>query len=251
MKDVLLVEETFRESPGDDVGVSHAILQSVANGEISDVIRIHAPARVLAFGMADRIQTGYQDALRVARAHRFQPIERLAGGRAAVFHEQTLAFSWASKQQDSRIGISDRFELISNLLVTAFQALGVNAQVGEVPGEYCPGEYSVNIDSQIKVMGVGQRLVRGAAHVGGVIVVDGGPAISDVLIPVYRALHMDWDPRTAGSLADFAPHLTSSDVRNAVVEVLSGRFNFEHTSLPLDVVEKGKELGVGHIPAAA
>ena len=37
-------------------------------------------------------------------------------------------------------------------------------------------------------MGVGQRLVRGAAHVGGVVVVDQGDRIRDVLLPVYDAL---------------------------------------------------------------
>jgi hypothetical protein len=51
-------------------------------------------------------------------------------------------------------------------------------------------------------MGVGQRLVRGAAHVGGVIVVQDARRIRDVLVPVYDALGLTWDPATAGSIED-------------------------------------------------
>ncbi len=250
MNDVLLVEETFRESPAHDIGVSHAILDAVASGEIADVFRIHTPARALAFGMADRIQSGYQNAVRVASAHRYYPVERLAGGRAAVFHENTLAFSWASRQEDPRAGITDRFELISNLMTTAFRALNIDAQVGEVPGEYCPGEYSVNVGGHQKVMGVGQRLVRGASHVGGVIVVRDGASIRDVLIPIYRALKIDWDPRTVGTLSNHVANINASDVRNAVVDVLGSRFDLEHTSLPTDIVERGRELAPKHVPEA-
>ena len=39
--------------------------------------------------------------------------------------------------------------------------LGVDARVGEVPGEYCPGAFSVNARGRIKLAGVGQRLISG------------------------------------------------------------------------------------------
>ena len=55
----------------------------------------------------------------------------------------------------------------------SFRRLGVDARVGEIPGEYCPGAYSVNARGVKKLMGVGQRLVPSAAHVGGVVVVNG------------------------------------------------------------------------------
>src|SRR5207244_3727585 len=79
------------------------------------------------------------------------------------------------------------------------------ARGGEGPGEYCPGEHSVNARGQVKVMGVGQRLVATAAHVGGVIVVSGAERIRQVLVPVYEALGLTWDPSTVGALADEVP----------------------------------------------
>jgi octanoyl-[GcvH]:protein N-octanoyltransferase len=80
--------------------------------------------------------------------------------------------------------------------------LGVDARVGEIPGEYCPGEYSINARGRTKLVGVGQRIIKGASHIGGVIVVDGAERIRDVLVPVYDALGLDWEPDTAGSVAD-------------------------------------------------
>ncbi|MFO7548272.1 MAG: hypothetical protein R6X29_05295, partial [Acidimicrobiia bacterium] len=65
--------------------------------------------------------------------------------------------------------------------------------------------------------GVGQRLVRGAAHVGGVVVVDGSGHIREVLEPVYRALGLDWNPATVGDLASEAPGVDLEVVRTAIL----------------------------------
>ena len=71
-------------------------------------------------------------------------------------------------------------------------SLGVDARVGEVAGEYCPGEFSVNARGAAKLAGIGQRVVVGGAHVGGVIVVRGAGRIREVLTPIYEALEIDW-----------------------------------------------------------
>jgi hypothetical protein len=57
-------------------------------------------------------------------------------------------------------------------------------------------------------MGVGQRIIEGAAHVGGVIVVSGSDRVREVLVPVYRALGLEWNPDTVGSLEDDIPGMT-------------------------------------------
>jgi lipoate-protein ligase A len=178
-------------------------------------------------------------------------VERLAGGRAAVFHEHTLAFSLATPEHDPKTGIEARFTAMADLMVEAFESLGIDARVGEMPGEYCPGRWSVNVGGKVKVMGVGQRLVRGAAHVGGVVVVDDGERIRDVLIPVYRALEIDWDPRTTGSLADRAPGLDNAKVTKAIVTAMSRRHELIPGSLPSHVVEAAHDLLPDHLPRVA
>lgn len=251
MNQVLVADTGYPEHPALDVAVSHAVLLAVARGEIGPVFRLHTPSRVLAFGMADRINTGYQNATRVAAAHGFAPVQRLAGGRAAVFHESTLAFSWAVPEADPRTGITDRFIRISSLMRDAFRALDIDARVGMVPGEYCPGDYSVNVGGKVKVMGVGQRLVRGASHVGGVIVVEDAGSIRDVLIPVYRALGIDWDPRTTGALADQSAGTGVGQVSKAVVDRLSEMTTVVMGTIPEEIVNRGRELVQDHLPEAA
>lgn len=245
------VDASHTDEPALDTGISHAIVRAVGEGRLGETFRLHRAARIVAFGRQDRLTAGYTEAVRAARDGGYLPVERLAGGRAAVFHEDTLAFSWAVPASQPREGITERFEVISRMLADSFRDLGADARVGEIPGEYCPGAYSVNIGGVAKVMGVGQRLVRGAAHVGGVIVVDGGRRIADVLTPVYQALGLEWDPRTSGDLADHVPAVTISDVASAVMSRLAIHDAIVPTSLPDWIVAEGRDLAPGHIAPAA
>ena len=234
-----------------DVAISHAILSEVSDGELGPTLRLHVPGPMVAFGKADRVTEGYEAAVRAARAHGFDAVERLAGGRAAVFHESTIAFSLALPEPEPKSGIEERFEMISSLMADAFESLGVDARVGEIPGEYCPGRWSVSVGGRVKVMGVGQRLVRDAVHIGGVVVVDEGDRVRDVLIPVYRALGLDWDPRTAGSLADRSPGLSVELVMERIRDQFGHRYTIVESRLPAEVLDRAEGLLEGHLPKVA
>lgn len=234
-----------------DTAVSHAVLSAVSEGRIGGILRLFVPGPVVAFGLADRFATGYRFAVRAAEAHGFDAVERLAGGRAAVFHENTLAFAWAIPDPDPKVGIEERFSAVASIMADAFESLGVDARIGSLPGEYCPGEWSINVGGRVKVMGVGQRLVRGAAHVGGVVVVDEGDRIRDVLVPVYRSLGIDWDPRTAGSLAERAPGLNTVVVSDAIVDSFASRYSLERGVLPDSILGRAGELVADHLPEVA
>jgi lipoate-protein ligase A len=248
---LVLVTDAYPDNLALDVAVSHAALEAVARGEIGAVLRLHVPGAVVAFGRSDRAHPGYPQAVRAALANGFGAVERLAGGKAAVFHEHTISFALATPEADPKTGIEDRFSEMAGIMVEAFESLGVDARIGEVPGEYCPGRWSVNVGGKVKVMGVGQRLVRGAAHVGGVVVVDDGERIRDVLIPVYRALEIDWDPRTTGALADRAPGLDDAKVIRAIVAAVSRRYDLVPGTLPPGVIEEAQRLLPEHLPRVA
>ena len=64
----------------------------------------------MAFGKRDVVTAGYPEAVRAARAGGFEAIEGVAGGRAAVFHEDTIAFAHATPDADPRSRIDERFE---------------------------------------------------------------------------------------------------------------------------------------------
>jgi lipoate-protein ligase A len=156
---------------------------------------------------------------------------RLAGGRAAVFTRQTLGFAWCIPDADPRAAIGARFEEIATAVAEALRGLGVDARVGAVPGEYCPGDYSVNARGQTKLMGVGQRIVKGAAHVGGVIVLGASERIRDVLVPVYERMRFAWDPASVGSIEDEIGSVPRDAVIEALLAELAKRHDVERAQM--------------------
>jgi lipoate-protein ligase A len=227
-----LHRDSFPDDPALDTAVSRAILDRVAAGELPETARIGRPGPMVAFGRQDVASRLYAAAARAAREGGFEAVERLAGGRAAVFHEGTLAFAHATAENEPQAGIYARFEATAELMTVAFRRLGVDARMGEVPGEYCPGGYSVNAGGRTKLAGIGQKLIKGAAHLGGVLVVRDSERIRRVLVPVYRALGLEWDPATAGSVEDETGERSLDALEAALLEELSARYELEE--LPLD-----------------
>jgi lipoate-protein ligase A len=171
---------------------------------------------------------------------------RLAGGRAAVFHHGTLAFAHATPDDRPTRGTRERFERTGEWLVAALKRLGVDARVGEIPGEYCPGAFSVNAGGRIKLAGVGQRLIAGAAHLGGVLVVRDTAAVRNVLIPVYQALGLDWDPATTGSVEDEVPGITLDRAIDAILTELEGRYELTDGDFDEETLARARELEGQH-----
>src|SRR6185436_412499 len=114
-------------------------------------------------------------------------------------------------------GTHERFATEGARLAGALASLGVDARVGEVPGEYCPGAYSVNARGRVKLIGTAQRLVRGGALLGASIVVGDGPGVRAVLREVYAALELEWDDATAGAVDEEVPGVTLDAAEHAVV----------------------------------
>ena len=93
-----------------------------------------------------------------------------------------------------------------------------------MPGEYCPGAWSVNARGRTKLAGIGQRMIAGGAHAGGVLVVTGSDLLREALEPVYAALELDWDPATTGSVEDEVPGVDLDDVERAILAELAAEF---------------------------
>jgi lipoate-protein ligase A len=249
LRRIRLIREAFPEPPARDTAVSHAILRQVSEGLQSETLRLHRPGDIVAFGPKDRLAPGFGLAIEAARVAGFGSVQRLAGGRAAVFTTESIAFSWAIPDPVPRKGIRARFAELAAMVAGAFQDLGIDARVGEVPGEYCPGEHSVNARGRTKLMGVGQRLVQRAAHVGGVVVVDGAARVRDVLVPVYRALEVDWDPATVGSLANEVPGLTWEQAERAILARFARAYELEEDTLTAPVLDLATSLEPHHLAA--
>lgn len=198
-------------------GLTRAVLYETAAGRSPETLRLYRPRRVVAFGRRDVSSPGFRRAVRAAGEAGYQSVVRSAGGRAAVFHPGTIAFAWARPDPEPARGVTDRYRLVSGVIRDALASLGVDARVGEVAGEYCPGAWSVNAAGRRKLMGTGQRLIPGASHTGGVIAADDAPETRRVLEAVYAALEIDWNPDTAGAVTMYAP-VAWEDVRDAVLD---------------------------------
>jgi octanoyl-[GcvH]:protein N-octanoyltransferase len=255
--DLDLIDASFTDRAALGTGVSAAIVRRVARGDLPSTMRTHRTGRILAFGRIDRLSPGYPEALLIAREHGYEPIERMAGGRAAVFHEGTLAFSRATREANLRAGTTARFETTAELIAAALRRLGVDARIGEVEGEYCPGAWSVNAGGRLKLAGIGQRVVAGGAHVGGVLVFRGGDRIRDVLVPVYEELGLEWDPETAGSVAEAigapdppadGPDPLLAELRDALRAELELRYRVREAELDEETMRLAEELRGFHAP---
>jgi octanoyl-[GcvH]:protein N-octanoyltransferase len=241
-----LIRQGFPDRPAFGTGVSEAVLKRVAAGELDPTFRLHRPARELAFSKQDRAAPGFERAVRSARAAGFEPVVRLAGGRAAAFHEGTLAFAWATPAERPVAGTQERFERLAEIVTRALRGLGVDARVGEVPGEYCPGAWSINARGRTKLAGIGQRLITGGAHAGGVLVVSDSALLREALEPVYAALELEWDPATAGSVEDEVAAVTLDDAEQAIVAELAGSFELVDAELDPETLALGVKLAPGH-----
>ena len=245
---IRVTSESHPSTPTLDTAVSRALLQRVSAGEEPETLRLYKPGAIVAFGPQDVRSSGYADAVEAARRGGFDAVRRLAGGRAAVFHEETIAFSWAIPDPDPRASVDRRFEEIADIMTCALRRLGIDARVGEVAGEYCPGRYSVNARGSKKLMGVGQRLISRAAHVGGVIVVADSHRVRDILLPVYDALQLKWDSSTVGSVRDEAESVGYAEVQEAVLDEFGRRHYLHEHRLDEEILALAQAIESEHVP---
>lgn len=228
-----------------DTAVSRALLVRVSGGETAESLRIYRPGRAVVFGRLDKITPGFGEAVRAARGLGFEAVLRLVGGRAAVFDDGTIAFAHAVRDSDPTSRTEARFEATAELLTSALRRLGVDARVGEIEGEYCPGAYSINAGGRKKLVGIGQRIVSGGAHVGGVIVVGGVDRIRAALESVYSALGLEWNPATVGAV-DEEVSVTFDDVVRAVLEEYGERYDLQEGRISPATLDMARKFEPDH-----
>jgi octanoyl-[GcvH]:protein N-octanoyltransferase len=242
MEQLRLIRHSFPDQPELSTAISRTILRRVAAGELTPTVRIHRPGNEVAFGRQDVASPGYEAAAEAARAAGFSAVERLAGGRAAVFHQGTIAIARAYRDPQPPKRTYARFEEMAEMIAAALRGLGVDARVGEVPGEYCPGAYSVNARGAAKLAGIGQRMIRGGAHMGGVVVASGGQEVARVLVPVYEALGLDWLPATSGSVSEeLSREVDPGEVEEAVIGELARSYELVDAELDEETMRLAAE----------
>lgn len=211
-----------QSAPGDDdLEHSGELLRGVASGEIAEerVLRLYTPAATLAMTRRESRMPGFPVASAAAERLGFAPAIRPTGGRAVAYDESCLVFDLISRD-DATLDPSDYFARAGNSVADALQSLGVDARLGEVAGEYCPGEYSINARGVVKLIGTSQRAIRGARLLSGMLAFGSVRRFVAVLLEANAALGLEWDPATFGTMQVEAPAVPRAAVEDALAAAL-------------------------------
>jgi octanoyl-[GcvH]:protein N-octanoyltransferase len=245
-----LARESFPDDPARELAVSHALLLRASAGETGPVVRVYRPGPTVAFGRLDAIRPGFAKAVESARTHGFAPAIRAPGGHAAAYHAGCLCVDEIVPETDPITGLQDRFAARAELFAGALASLGVDARIGEVPGEYCPGAFSVNAGGARKLVGTAQRVIRGAWLFGSVVVVADAAPLERVLADVSRPLGLAWRPEAFGAVADEAPGATVDRVETAIAAAYATRYDLVDGALDDDTLETASRLIERHVIGA-
>jgi octanoyl-[GcvH]:protein N-octanoyltransferase len=244
--DAELLQGRAGEDPVLDLTLAAALLEQVASGRRGPVVRVYRPAPTVAFGRRDSFLEGFERAAAAATRAGFTPAIRSAGGRAAAYHQECLVIDEVVPARDAMAEVDARFAAEAESHAHALRGLGIDARVGEVPGEYCPGRFSVNARGQTKLIGAAQRIVSGAWLFSTVVVVGGAGRVRAVLEEVYAALALSWDPASVGSVEDEVPGITLAEVQGALLAPLGVRYHLTPAAVGEAEREAARQLSRRH-----
>lgn len=219
----LVIRQEERADADTDLERSVELLRAVAAGTIAQhrVVRLYAPVPTVAMSRRESRLPGFDTARSAAVERGFAPAIRPTGGRAVAYDETCIVFDAVTREDEGSIDQARYFREIGDALAAALTGLGVDARVGDVPGEYCPGEFSINARGAVKLVGTSQRAVRGARLLSGMLPLGGVDRLTDVLVAVNAALRLDWDPATFGSLGGEVAGIPRAVVEDALIAALA------------------------------
>lgn len=199
--------------PAMELAVANALVRRASGAELTEAVRIYRPAEpMLVFGRRDTRHPGFEAAVRAGRDAGFVPLVRAVGGRPVAYTSEALVIDHVRHDARAAEDQVSRFKAFGQLIADELHILGIDARVGEVPGEYCPGAQSINARGAVKLVGTGQRVVRDAWLFSSLTVIGDDARIRSLLTKVYAELDLPFDPAAVGSLSTERPDLTATAV---------------------------------------
>lgn len=230
-----------------EVSLASALVRSAARGESGPLLRVYRPAApVVAFGRRDTLRPGFDAAVGVAKEAGFTPVVRAPGGRVVAYTEDSLVVDHIGTDPDSLSGLDARFTGYADLWTGVLREQGIDARVGAVPGEYCPGAHSVNAGGTAKLVGTAQRILRRAWLFSAVAIFDGADVLRPLLTAIHENLGLPFDAESVGSVRTEAPGLSPDRFEEAVIAAYDERFGLASVRLDDDVLATAGELVDDH-----
>lgn len=206
-----------------NLALGHLLARRAELEATFETLHVYQPAgRAVVFGRRETRAPGFPAAVRAARDAGFEPLIRPTGGRAVAYTEQTVVMHHARHELEPIGGHDARFVEFGQRLVDVIRTLGVEAQLGAVPGEYCPGAHSVNARGETKLVGTAQRVLRQSWLFASLVVVGDETRLRPVLTEIYGHLDQPFDPVSVGSLSAEDPALDTTAVTRALLAAFAG-----------------------------
>ncbi len=192
------------------------LLRAVADRRAPATTRIFQPEPTAAFGRLDRLRSGFDRATRLARENGYTPLLRHGGGHAVLYDTGSVVVETIRPESGWVADRESRFIDMAELLSRGLDRLGVAVAMGELPGEYCPGRFSLHLPAGPKIAGIAQRAVTGALLTTAVLAVQTTPLWRDLTADVYAALDIPLSITTVGGTSDAHPELEANSVADAI-----------------------------------
>lgn len=186
------------------------------------LIRAYRPVPTVAFSRRESLMPEFASAAKAARQQGYEPVVRLAGGRAVAYDETCIVIDLLTPLDLYRSPIA-AFDVVSRCFRDVLRDFGVEAHVGPVVGEYCAGEHSVNARGQVKLVGIAQRTMRDVRLVTASIVLESSERLRPVVNAVYATMRLDWSPESLGSLRDEGAQGEVAEIADELVTGLQHR----------------------------
>ena len=234
----ILVAEHLR-GPEDGFGVQQAVLEEVAAGERGPAALLWTSSRYVGATRPETRLTGFGEAARLAGEAGFPVLVRNSGGGAVAANRGSLSFSLTFPVEDLRHGLYERYAEGVALVAAALRRVGVEAEGGEVEGEFCPGAYSVRSGGPggVKHAGLAQRVTRRAARVEALILVSETAEVREVLGRFYGALSLPFRPGSVGDLDTSVPRVVE-----ALIEEVGERYGAVESKIGAETLDKARSL---------
>lgn len=230
------------DDPEDGFGLQQAVLEEVAAGDRGPAALIWSSTPYVGATRRETRLPEFGRATNVAEDIGFPVLVRNSGGGAVAANEGSLSFSLTYPVGDLGQDLYERYGEGVDLVASALRRVGVEAEGGEVEGEFCPGAYSVRSGGKrgIKHAGLAQRVRRRAARLEALILVSDTRSLIPVLERFHGALGLPFRPESIGDIEATVPQVVE-----ALSEEVRARYGATYGRLGDNTWQRARRRGEG------
>ncbi len=235
--EILVAENLSHPEVG--FGLQQAVLEEVAAEERGPTTLVWTSTRYVGATRPETRLPGFEEARSHAESLGFPVLVRNSGGGAVAANEGSVSFSLTLPVKDLRHGLYERYAEGVDLVSAALRRVGVEAEGGEVEGEFCPGAYSVRSGGHmgVKHAGLAQRVTRRAARVEALILVQRTAELVPVLEAFHGALGLPFRPESVGDMPEDIP-----EVIKALEAEVHNRYGGERSQIEDPTFDRARAL---------